>query len=322
MFVGSGVFEDGGDVDSAFMGEGGLSDIGRVGVRSSVEEVVKGSGEQGEVFEFGGGDGGLEAFMEAFLKEEGWEDADEVRVSASFSESVDCALDLSSAGADGGEGVGDGLFGVVMGVDSDLLSGDFFADFGDDFGDFVGLGSAVGVAEDDPFRACVQCGVEALHSVLGVGFVSVKEVFGVHHGFFAFGGGGLDRFCDIVQIFFEADGEGCMDVEVPAFGDEADGGRGCVEDFGEVGVVFGGSSWSFCHSEGGEAGCFEFWGFMEEGGIGGVCAWVSAFYVVYSEVVEHFGDGIFFLDAEVHAVGLLAVAEGCVEDVEAFFLHG
>ena len=59
-------------------------------------------------------------------------------------------------------------------------------------------------------------------------------------------------------------------------------------------------------------------GLAEELGVRRVRAGVAALDVVEAELVEHVGDGRLVLDGEVDAGGLRAVAEGGVEEVEAF----
>ena len=59
----------------------------------------------------------------------------------------------------------------------------------------------------------------------------------------------------------------------------------------------------------------------EEFGIGGIGAGIAALDVVDAELVEHAGDQLLVMQREIDAVGLRAVAQRGIEQIEAFAAH-
>ena len=62
--------------------------------------------------------------------------------------------------------------------------------------------------------------------------------------------------------------------------------------------------------------------FGEEGRVGGIGAGPAAFDVIDAQAVERQRDLALVLDREIHALGLRAVAQSGVENIEALFTHG
>ena len=59
----------------------------------------------------------------------------------------------------------------------------------------------------------------------------------------------------------------------------------------------------------------------KEFGIGGIGAGIAALDIVDAEFVEHAGDQLLVMQREIDAVGLRAVAQRGVEQIEAFAAH-
>ena len=136
VLEGAGVGGDPGGVHAGLVGEGVAADVGAVGVRRHVAElveVVRGRGEAGQLL--------LADDLEAHLQLQRGQDRGEVGVAAALAVAVDAALDEARPGLDGGQRVGDGALGVVVGVDADL---DRVAKRGDHGGGRLGRRSRAG----------------------------------------------------------------------------------------------------------------------------------------------------------------------------------
>jgi hypothetical protein len=59
----------------------------------------------------------------------------------------------------------------------------------------------------------------------------------------------------------------------------------------------------------------------EEFGVRRVGAGIAAFDIVDAEIIEHVRDDLLVMQREVDAIGLRAVAQGRVEEIEAFAAH-
>ena len=110
-------------------------------------------------------------------------------------------------------------------------------------------------------------------------------------------------------------------MKVVGLAHKADGGCVCIEHGGQHIVVLGADPGPLGHAEGGE-GCAGPGRFGEKGTVGRVRARPAAFDIVEPERVERLRDLLFFRGGELHALRLLPVAQGGVEEVEAFFSHG
>ena len=60
----------------------------------------------------------------------------------------------------------------------------------------------------------------------------------------------------------------------------------------------------------------------EQFGVGRIGAGIAAFDIIDAELVEHAGNRQLVVEREVDAVGLRAVAQRGVEEIEAFACHG
>ena len=111
------------------------------------------------------------------------------------------------------------------------------------------------------------------------------------------------------------------DVIVPRLGDKADGVGLGFEQRGEPGIVGGRAARPPRHAEGGEGGVLQSLISREQFGVGRVGAGIAALDIVDAEIVEHARDGDLVGEREVDAVGLRAVAQRGVEEIEAFTGH-
>ena len=99
----------------ALVGEGVAADVGLVGVRSQVAELVDEVGGLGQARELRGRD-----HFEAHLQLQCRQDRDEVGVAAALAVAVDRALYKTGALAYRRQRVGDAALGVVVDMDADL----------------------------------------------------------------------------------------------------------------------------------------------------------------------------------------------------------
>ena len=104
---------------------------------------------------------------------------------------------------------------------------------------------------------------------------------------------------------------------VPGLGDEADGVGLGLEQRREAGIVRGRAAGPPRHAEGGEGGA-ELALLGEQLRVGRVGAGIAALDIVDAEIVEHVRDRELVVEREIDAVGLRAVAQRGVEEIEAF----
>ncbi len=107
---------------------------------------------------------------------------------------------------------------------------------------------------------------------------------------------------------------------IPGLGDEADGIGLGVEQRSEARIVGEADAGPLGHAEGSEGRVL---GALlpEEGVVGRVGAGIAALDIVDAEVVEQARHQHLVLERKVDAVGLRAVAQRRVEQVEAFLTH-
>ena len=118
MFGGSGSFLDGGHVETAFMGKGGVTHIRGMTVWLAVQTFVQ---EMGYPLQM----------LEALFRDSGLKAHFEIRVGmmltkfvpAAFAQTIERPLNLSDAGPDRGDVVGDAVVGVVVAVNAQVPPG-------------------------------------------------------------------------------------------------------------------------------------------------------------------------------------------------------
>ena len=321
VLVGARILGHGRAVEPALVGEGGIADVGRMGVGGAVEALVEQTRNTGELAEAVYADTCLIGVGELGLEQERGNQGDKVGVAATFAEAVERALDLAHTGAHRSKTVGDGVLGIVLGVNAELVAGDMGHDLADDALDLVGQRAAVGIAQHDPACAGIGGSAQAVEGKARIGLVAVEEVLGVEHRFLPAGDGRGDAVGDQGDRFFGGRAERDLDVVVPRLADEAHGFGSSIEHRHQAGIVGSATPGAARHAEGGEHRPAERRRVGEERRVGGVGARPAALDVVDSEGIERFGHGALVLDVEVHAAALVAVAQRRVEEVEALAAH-
>ncbi len=89
-----------------------------------------------------------------------------------------------------------------------------------------------------------------------------------------------------------------------------------LQDGVEPGIVGGAAAGAACHAEGHELGVLEVRRIGEEAVVGRIGARPAALDVVDAEKIELARDGGLVGHGEIHALGLGAVAQGGVEEIE------
>ena len=125
-----------------------------------------------------------------------------------------------------------------------------------------------------------------------------------------------ERVGDHLDVFLAIHFQRHVDVEVPGLADHADVTRLGLQDGGEPGIVGGAAAGAPRHAEGHELGVLEVRRIGEEAVVGRIGARPAALDVVDAEKIELAGDGGLVGHGEIHALGLGAVAQGGVEEIE------
>ncbi len=191
----------------------------------------------------------------------------------------------------------------------------------DDLGDFMRQRTAVGIAQHHPARSRLIGGLDARQRILRIGFVAVEEVLGVEHHLVDAPERDGDAVADHAEVFVQLHAERDLDLMVPGLADQGDDLGGGGEQRLESRIVVGAAAGAPRHAEGGEARMAQFGRVREELVVGGVGAGPAALDVVDAEAVEFGGDCHLVGGGEVHALGLCAVAQGAVVQINPFAVH-
>ena len=188
--------------------------------------------------------------------------------------------------------------------------------------DFLREAAAVGVAQDQELRAGFPGGAQACQGVLRVGLESVEEVLGVVEKLLGVGPQEGERIADEFQVAFEGDLQGVGDVDVPGLAEDGQDRRARLHQSQQVLVVFGHDLGGVRGAEGCQLGRAQLVlaHLGEEALVLGVGTGPSAFDVGDAELVEPGGDAQLVLGGQVQLLGLRAVAQGGVVDLDG--VHG
>ena len=205
-----------------------------------------------------------------------------------------------------------------MAVNAEVLAGHNVGDGKDDALHLLRHGAAIGVTQHHPAGAGIIGGMNAGHGIIGIGLVTVEEVFHVDNGLKALGPRGINRFLNGADILLQLAAQRQLDVIVPALGNEGDGiGLGLQQRL-QAGIIVGGAAGAARHAKGHEPGAKAVFG-GKQLGIRGIGARIAALDVIDAEIVQHAGDGLLLLHGKVDARRLRAVPERGVIEIEALF---
>ena len=224
-------------MDAALVSEGTGANVCLIAPQRQVCEFGDEAGHVGELFQIFLADGRVTE-----LQFEVGQDGADIGVAATFAIAVDAALDVSDTRFHGDERVGYGEFRIIVGVNSqDAIKAG--AHFGDNFREAGGHSAAIGIAHAEHVGAGLLRGFESFERVFGVGMIAVEKMFSVIHDFAAVRFQIADSVGDQLQVFFEADAERALDMEIPGFAEDGDGRRVGGDQFGDAGVLFYADSW-------------------------------------------------------------------------------
>ena len=183
--------------------------------------------------------------------------------------------------------------------------------------DLVRQAAAVGIAEHQPAGTSGRGRLETGLRIAGIGGVAVEEMLGIEHHFHAAPPGLGHAVLDHAQVLVERGAEQ-QDLTGRALADQGDDLGLGLEQGGQPRIVGGAAARPPGHPERRELGVLELRGLLEKTVVGRIGARPAALDVVDPELVEHEGDRDLVGDREVDALGLAAVAQGRVVEIDPF----
>jgi len=208
-----------------------------------------------------------------------------------------------------------------MGVNADVVAGDCFHHFADDRFDFMRQRTAIGVAQHDPARAFGVSGFRALKRILRIGFVTVEEMLAVEQHFTAFSLRRFHAVADRGEVFLVGRLQSDAHMVVPGLGDKTNRVGLGLKQRRQTGIVRRRAARSPRHAKGGEFRV-ETVVAAKQFRVDRIGAGIAAFDIVDAKPVEHAGNRQLVGQREIDAIGLRAVAQRGVEQIEAFLSHG
>ena len=302
-------------VQPCLVGERGRADVGLLRIERHVHHLGDVVGDRREPLEALLGDR-----AHAHLQRQVRDGRGEVAVAGALAVAVDRSLHVGRAATYAREGVGDAAAGVVVGVHADPhVVAEVAHDLGHDGLDLVRERAAVGVAEHERAGALLDRGFEHAEAELGVALVAIEEMLRVEEHVEPRATQELDRVGDHGHALVEGGLERVAHVVVPAFPDDAHGGRACLDEVPQRVVRVDLAELPARGSEGderarveGELGA----GAAEELVVLRVGARPAALDEVDAEPVELLGDPQLVLDGERQPLELTPVAQRRVVDLD------
>ncbi len=321
MFVGLRILQHRGGMNAGLGHERTFADIGRVTVRRAIEHVIERPRNLHQGRHLVRRHADLEAIGKFALQPQRRDQRTQIGVAAAFAEPVQRALDLASARTHRGQRIGHRLLGVVMGVDADVIARNLLHHLSDDGLDLMRHGAAIGVAQHHPARAGIVSRLRTSQREFRIFLVAVEEMLAVEHHFAAGLLRRLHAVTDRGKIFLVGGLERHAHLIGRRLRDKTDRVRFGFQERRQTRIVRGRAAGTPRHAERREAGVVELRLRCKEFGIGGIGTGIAAFDVVDAEFVEHPGDKLLVMQREIDAVGLRAVAQSGVEQIEAFASH-
>ena len=317
VFVSGRVLQDRAGMQAGLVGKGAGPDIGRRPQGHAVQDVVQHAAGLQKARQSLPRDAGFKTAGIGLLEQKRRDQRRQVRIAAAFPEAVQRALDLPRPGIHRSKRIRDRVAGIVVAMDAKPVTGDACGDhLGHDAAHLGGKRAAVGVAQDDPAGTGRQGCVQAGQRIAGVGAVAVKEMLRVEKRLAAPGDDVADRGGNGLAVVVKADAKGSGHVEIMGLADQTDGGGIGVQDGGQHIVILGRPAHAAGHAKGSERR-FCGRGGGEEIAVGRVGTGPAALDMVDPKGIQSRRDLALFGDGKLDALGLLAIAKGGVEKVEA-----
>ena len=308
------------------VGKGAGPDVRSRPLRHAVQDVVQQAAGAGQPGQSLGRHAGLESAGIGFLEQQRRDQRRQVRVAAALAQTVQRALNLPRARIDRRQRIGDGVPRIVMAMDTQAVAGDTG---GDDLGgDPPHLGrqrAAIGVAQHHPPRARLQRRAEAGQRVIRVRAVAVEEMLGIEQRLAPLRHKMRDTCADGLKVLVQRDPECGRHMERVRLAHQTDRRRARIQHRRQNIIILRRPTNPLGHAEGGHGGARR--GHLrEEFAVRRIRPRPSALDVVHPKRIQRLRHGELFRRRELHALRLLPVAEGGVEEEQApppvcLFIH-
>ena len=313
VLVAARVLGDRRGMQAGLVGEGAGADVGGVPVGNAIEPLVHRARDLGQTAQPRLRHAGRIAQLEHQRRDQG----DQIGVAAALAEAVQRALHLACAGAHGGERVGDRVLGVVVGVDAEPVRRDRCRDPLDDCPRSRAAGGR---------HWCRTARSSGRHRVLrhrgrrartpdrpGSRRRSARRRTAPR----ARAGTAAATLSSIMRRFSSSATPSASSTCVGrALADQGDRIGAALEQRRKARIVRGAAAGAPGHPKCAELGLGEHRRVREEAVVGGIGARPAAFDVVDPELIEQLRDCHLVGDGEVDAVGLAAVAQRGVVEID------
>jgi hypothetical protein len=157
---------------------------------------------------------------------------------------------------------------------------------------------------------------EAGQGVAGIGRIAVEKMLGVEDHLGHPARRLHEALLDHAQVLVRRDAQRLLDLKGRALADQGDHVGPALEEHRQARIVGGAAPGPSGHAEGAKASVGKLGRVGEEAVVGRVGARPAAFDIVDAELVEHQGDRHLVGRREVDALGLRAVAQGGIVEME------
>jgi hypothetical protein len=202
-------------------------------------------------------------------------------------------------------------------VDAESVRRDLPHDLFDDTCDLVRQTAAVGVAQHDPARAAALGRLEAGECVARISRIAVEEMLGIEHHLGHAPACLRHALLDHAQVLVERHAERQLRLTRRALADQGDDVGPALEQGRKARVVGGAAPGAPGHAERAQPGPRQCRPIGEKAVVGGIGARPAPLDVIDPELIEHLGDRELVGGGEVDALGLGAVAQGGVVQIDA-----
>ena len=107
--------------------------------------------------------------------------ADQIGITATLTDSVDGALDLPRPGLNCNERIGNGNTAIIMTVNTDIGLRQSFTDSSNTSADFFRHRATIGITEDNPFCAAFMRRTGTVEGIFGIVLKTIEEMFTIEH---------------------------------------------------------------------------------------------------------------------------------------------
>ena len=312
MLVGGGVFQDRRGMQPRLVRESRGADIGGRTQRHPVQNVVKTARQPRYACQLRLGNACFVTAFVGLFQQKRRDQRGQVGIAAALAQTVQRALHLPRPGVDRGQRIRHRRPGIVMAMDAEVIARHPRGDHGGgDRAHFGGQGAAVRVAQDHPARASLIGRAATGQRIVGVRLVAVKEMLGVKQRLAPLGHHMGDRSANVFKVFLQRDAKRGSHMVIMRLAHQTDRGRGRIHHRRQHVIIRGRASGAFRHAKGGE-GRPRFGPRVKEIAVGRVRPGPATLDVIDADLVQRLSNRDLFRHRELHALGLLTVAQGGV----------